>query len=60
MNSGYVDPSDLGKWAVKAYQDHKWFAGVMFWQYSTDLNGRSMMLAAGHLKEMCAQNKNCK
>ena len=59
-NTGTVDLTDLGKWASQAYNEHKWYAGIMFWQYSSDIGGKGIQLAAGHLKELCDLNKDCK
>ncbi len=49
-NTGYVSPDSLGEWITKAYNDHKFYAGVMYWQYPSDLTGNSIMKACGHLK----------
>jgi chitinase len=59
-NTGWMDHNTLGQATSKAYSDLGWYAGVMFWQYPSDLNGDAISKSAGHLKEMCAQNKNCK
>ena len=50
----------LGAAVSQAYTDFKWYGGVMFWQYVSDIGGKAIDTAAGHLKEMCATNKNCK
>ena len=59
-NTGWVAVNDLQNWISKAYTDYKWFAGVMYWQYPSDTNGDTIAKAAGHLRELCAQNKKCK
>jgi chitinase len=59
-NTGYVDSQSLGQWVTQAYTDFKWYAGVMFWQYKSDLSGSEISNAAGHLVQLCAQSKICK
>lgn len=59
-NTGAVESTDLGSWVSKAYTEFGWFGGVMYWQYISDVGGKSINNAAGHLKEMCAINKDCK
>lgn len=39
MNTGYVSLSDLGAWTTRAFKELNWYAGVMFWQYKSDLSG---------------------
>jgi hypothetical protein len=58
--SGWMDAAELGQSVTDAYDKLKWFAGVGYWQYNSDVRGRSMTVAAGHLKELCASNKDCK
>lgn len=58
--SGWIDGSVLGSLVSQAYDDFQWFSGVALWQYSSDVRGKSMTNSAGHLKELCALNKNCK
>ena len=45
-NNGYVDPADLGNWAVQAYRDFGWSAGIMYWQYISDLDGLTIKIAS--------------
>lgn len=59
-NTGLVNHDDLGKWAGQAYQEKKWYAGIMYWQYVSDVNGNAIKSSAGYLKEQCAINKDCK
>lgn len=59
-NTGLVDHNDLGKWISQAYSQNHWFAGVMYWQYSSDLTGNAIKASCGFLKEQCAINKDCK
>lgn len=59
-NTGLVNHDELGKWIGQAYQQNKWYAGVMYWQYSSDLSGHAIKSSAGFLKEQCAVNKDCK
>ena len=59
-NTGTVDNVDLGKWASQAYKDLNWYAGIMYWQYPSDIGGKAIQSSAGHLKELCSENKNCK
>ena len=59
-NTGFVPASDLGSWTTKGYTDLKWYGGVMYWQYVSDNGGNAIQSAAGHLKELCAINRDCK
>lgn len=52
-NTGYMNPSDIGIAAVKAYNDFKWYGGIMFWQYSSDHSGNIIYSAASKLKGLC-------
>ena len=54
MNTGYVDSPSLGSWISQAYSELKWYGGVMYWQYKSDLAGNEIINAAGHLRELCA------
>lgn len=49
-NTGFVDHNDLGKWISQAYTQNHWFAGVMYWQYASDVNGNAIRSSAGYLK----------
>ena len=59
-NTGAVSSSDLGVWTTKAYTELKWYGGVMYWQYVSDVGGNAIHNAAGHLVELCNTNKDCK
>lgn len=59
-NTGFVPSASLGEFVSRAYTDFGWYGGVMFWQYVSDVGGQAISNSAGHLKEMCAINKNCK
>lgn len=49
-NSGWMELSVLGEASTRAYNEMEWYAGVMFWQYPSDLTGEGIRKAAGHLK----------
>ena len=49
MNTGLVTPSDLGAWTSRAYSELGWYAGVMFWQYRSDLAGTVVSTATSNL-----------
>lgn len=49
MNTGLVSPADLGAWTARAFNELGWYAGVMFWQYKSDLNGSVINAAASTL-----------
>jgi hypothetical protein len=57
---GWIDPSVLGEAVSRAYDEFGWYAGVSLWQYSSDVRGKGMTAAGGHLNELCKLNKNCK
>lgn len=57
-NTGLVDHNQLGQWCARAY-DKGWYAGIMYWQYASDLNGDAIKASAGYLKEQCSVKKNC-
>lgn len=59
VNTGYVASQSLGQWTGQAYNELKWYGGIMYWQYRSDPNGAEINNAAGHLKELCDTNKNC-
>ena len=48
-NTGYVSPATLGTWISKAYDDLKWYGGVMFWQFKNDPDGLLMGKATSQL-----------
>ena len=39
MNTGLSDPNDLGEWGAQAYTELGWNAGIMTWQYPSDVDG---------------------
>ena len=55
-----MDRNALGSAITKAYEEFKYFTGTGFWQYYNDRTGEIIKAAAGHLVELCAENKNCK
>lgn len=57
--TGYVSSTSLGNWTKKAYTDFKWYGGVMYWQFQSDLNGTLIKNAAGNLKALCASSGIC-
>ena len=59
-NTGTVNSSDLGAWTAKAFHDMKWYGGVMYWQYASDVSGNAIQNAVGHLIELCSINEVCK
>lgn len=59
-NTGWVDHEELGEWIAKAYAEYHWFAGVMYWQYISDLSGNCIRTSMGYLKEQCSINKDCR
>eukprot|EP00919_Chromeraceae_sp_WS-2016_P023286 GHVR01055355.1.p1 GENE.GHVR01055355.1~~GHVR01055355.1.p1 ORF type:complete len:169 (+),score=14.26 GHVR01055355.1:532-1038(+) len=50
FNTGLMDLNKLGEAVTKAYKELGWYAGVMFWQYSSDINGTAIKTAANNLK----------
>jgi hypothetical protein len=52
-----MDKVELGAAIERAYGQFDWYAGVTYWQYFSDPKGESILLGAGHLKELCAINK---
>ncbi len=48
-NTGFVPSQQLGEWTSMAYTEYNWYAGVMFWQYSNDLEGKAILNAVGNL-----------
>ena len=58
-NTGWVKQTDLGRWAVQAYDEFKWYGGIAHWQYPSDLSGQAIMDSTGGLKARCAQSKKC-
>lgn len=58
-NTGLVNHDELGKWVAQFYQQNKWYARMMYWQYISDLNGNAIKSSAGFLKEQCALAKKC-
>jgi chitinase len=39
MNTGWVQPSILGRMIARGQKELKWHGGVMLWQYSSDQGG---------------------
>lgn len=49
MNTGLVSATDLGAWTSRAFTELGWYAGVMFWQFRSDLDGSLMRTATSNL-----------
>jgi chitinase len=50
INTGYVLPSDLGRWLGQFKQEYNWRPSVMLWQFKNDVNGeiiKQVLNAAG-------------
>jgi hypothetical protein len=45
-----VNHEELGKWMVQANHNFKWHTGVMYWQYSSDINGKAIQSSMGYFK----------
>lgn len=58
-NTGYVEQSDLGAWALQAYEEFGWYAGIGHWQYPSDKTGAAIAAAAGPLIQKCQEVGNC-
>jgi hypothetical protein len=58
-NTGWVAQTALGNWAVQAYDELGWYAGVAHWQYPSDTTGTAISQATQGLKDRCSLNKNC-
>ena len=48
-NTGWVNLADLGVWTARAYDELSWYAGVMQWQYKSDVDGSGIKKATGQL-----------
>lgn len=42
MNTGYVNPADLGRWSAQFSRQYKWRPSFMFWQFKNDPRGEIM------------------
>lgn len=51
-NTGWMNHSTLAEAVKRAYEEGKWSGGVMFWQYSSDMNGTAIYTVAGSVKDM--------
>jgi chitinase len=58
-NTGWVDSTSLGQWAIQANTDYGWYAGIGHWQYASDLTGKTISNAAGPLISRCSQTGKC-
>lgn len=58
-NTGWMDLTVFGNAVTRAYKEEHFYAGVMFWQYSSDKTGAGVTKAAGQLKDMCTADKTC-
>ena len=52
-NTGWVRQTDLGNWALKAYEEMNWYGGIGHWQYPSDLSGKAISDAVGQLQAKC-------
>ena len=59
-NTGFVNQTDLGSWAVKAFDELGWYAGIGHWQYPSDSTGKSIAAAAQPLMKKCKESQKCK
>ena len=48
--TGWMDKNALSSAVMRANQEGKWSAGVMFWQYFSDSNGEVIKTVAQNLK----------
>jgi chitinase len=58
-NTGWVDQAQLGQWALRAYNEFGWYAGIGHWQFKNGKDGNAIKNAAGPLINACAQKRNC-
>jgi len=58
-NTGFVAQSDLGSWALQAYQQYNWYGGIAHWQYASDPSSNAINQAAGPLIAACQQSGAC-
>ena len=59
MNSGYMDPTALGKAILLANQRLSWHTGVMFWEYWSDQNGTLLGQSIDALDVACKSSGSC-
>jgi chitinase len=58
MNSGVIAIPDLANALNSGLQNIGWYAGAMFWQYSSDSNGYAVGNATAGLRSYCKANPN--
>lgn len=51
-NTGYTDKSVLSNAFVRAFQEGRWYAGVMLWQFASDKGGETVKTVISGLKQM--------
>lgn len=39
----------MGQWAVRAFNEQGWYAGVAIWEYSNDMEGSIILSVASEL-----------
>lgn len=49
-NTGYIDKTDFAAFVKQAKKTYKWDAGVMFWQFVSDVNGETIKTVLKGLK----------
>jgi len=52
-NTGWVDKSVLAGLLDQGLTNLKWYAGVMFWQYSSDQSGEVVQTVIAPIKQYC-------
>ena len=52
-NTGFVNQTDLGVWAARAFDEFGWYGGIMHWQFPSDKTGASIAQAAASLIQKC-------
>jgi len=53
VNTGWMDLNTLKNSINRAHKEGGWSAGVMFWQFSSDKNGKAIMTVISELKQAC-------
>ena len=48
-NTGWVDADDLGRWTARAFDEFGWYAGIMQWQYKSDVDGQKIRAMTNEL-----------
>ena len=58
-NTGWISQTDLSSFAVQAFDQLGWYAGIMHWQYPSDKSGAAIEQAASALIQRCQQSGKC-